>query len=68
MKYPADRLVWRPAALDHAQSDEGAPIPQASALDKRGAAGNRGFMRGFMEFQAFHTDVRTPDIANTDEA
>jgi hypothetical protein len=64
LKCHADRLVWRPAAIDHAQSDEGAPIPQASPLDKRAAAGNRGFM----EFQAFHTDVRAPDIANTDEA
>jgi len=68
LKCHADRLVWRPAAIDHAQSDEGAPIPQASALDKRNAAGNRGFLRGFMEFQAFNTDVHAPDIANTDEA
>ncbi|MDN3589195.1 hypothetical protein [Methylobacterium adhaesivum] len=64
MKCHADRLVWRPAAIDHAQSDEGAPIPQASALDKRAAAGNRGFV----EFQFLETDVPDPDIHNTDEA
>ncbi|MCJ2084128.1 hypothetical protein [Methylobacterium sp. J-090] len=59
MNSHADRLVWRPAAIDHAQSDEGAPIPQASALDKRTVPGNRGFV----EFQALDTDV-----SNIDEA
>ncbi|MDO9429030.1 MAG: hypothetical protein Q7T93_19660 [Methylobacterium sp.] len=66
MNSHADRLVWRPAAIDHAQSDEGAHIPQASALDKRAVSGNRVFV----EFQ-FHADVEFQvhdDVPNTDEA
>jgi hypothetical protein len=30
----ADRPAWRPAAIDHAQSDEAAPIPHHSAPNK----------------------------------
>jgi len=59
LKCHADRLVWRPAAIDHAQSDEGAPIPQASALDKRSVPGNRGFIED---------RVSEIDAPNTDEA
>ncbi|KQP23682.1 hypothetical protein ASF27_12850 [Methylobacterium sp. Leaf102] len=64
MKCHADRLVWRPAAIDHAQSDEGAPIPQASPLDKRAVPGNREAV----EFQVQSSDVQTTGVPNTDEA